>query len=81
MLQTQLIIHAPDRPGRTPEVTEFLLAVHRCRIDYNVIMDMVLIAECKLREHPVPKSGKSFILPHGKSVIRHFLLGMRPSLA
>lgn len=43
MLQTQLVIHAPDRPCGTPEVTEFLLAVQRCRVYNDVVMDMVLI--------------------------------------
>ena len=43
MLQTQLVIHAPDRPGGTPEIAEFLLAVQRRRIDDDVVMDMVLV--------------------------------------
>src|SRR5699024_7223244 len=41
--QTELVIHAPDRPGGTPEVAEFLLTVQRRRIDYDMVMNMVLI--------------------------------------
>ena len=43
MLQAQLVIHAPDRPGRAPEVAEFFLTVQRSRVYDNVIMDMVFI--------------------------------------
>ena len=43
MLQTQLVIHAPDRPGRAPEVAEFPGAVKGGGIDDDVIMNMVLI--------------------------------------
>ena len=43
MLQAQLVIHAPDRPSGTPEVTEFFLTVQRGRIYGDVVMDMVFI--------------------------------------
>ena len=43
MLQAQLVIHAPDRPGGTPEVAEFFLTVQRGRIYDDVVMDMVFI--------------------------------------
>ena len=43
MLQAQLVIHAPDRPCRAPEVAEFFLAVQRGRIYDDVVMDMVFI--------------------------------------
>ena len=43
VLQTQLVIHAPDRPGRAPEVGEFPGAVKGGGIDDDVIMNMVLI--------------------------------------
>ena len=43
MLQTQLVIHSPDCPGRTPEVAKFFLTVQCSRVDNDVIMDMVLI--------------------------------------
>ena len=41
MLQAQPVIHAPDRPGGTPEVTEFFLTIQCGRIYDNVIMDLV----------------------------------------
>ena len=43
MLQTQLVIHSPDCPGRAPEVAKFFLTVQCSRVDNDVIMDMVLI--------------------------------------
>ena len=43
MLQTQLVIHAPDRPGRAPKVAELFLAVQRGRVYDNVIMNVVFI--------------------------------------
>ena len=43
MLQAELVIHTPDRPGRAPEVAEFFLAVQRGRIYDDVVMDMVFI--------------------------------------
>ncbi len=43
MLQTQLVIHSPDCPGRAPEVAQFFLTVQCSRVDNDVIMDMVLI--------------------------------------
>ena len=43
MLQTELVVHAPDRPGGAPEVAEFFLAVQRRRIYDDVVMDMVFI--------------------------------------
>ena len=43
MLQAQLVIHAPDRPSRAPEVAEFFLAVQRGRIYDDVIMNVVFI--------------------------------------
>ena len=43
MLQAELVIHTPDRPGGTPEVAEFFLTVQRGRIYDDVVMDMVFI--------------------------------------
>lgn len=41
MLQTELIVHSPDRPGRAPKVSEFPDAVKIHGIDDDVVMDMV----------------------------------------
>ena len=43
MLQAELVVHAPDRPGGTPEVAEFFPAVQSCRVYDDMIMDVVLI--------------------------------------
>ena len=43
MLQAELVVHAPDRLGRTPKVSEFPGAVKIHGIDYDVVMDMVLV--------------------------------------
>ena len=43
MLQTELVVHAPDRPGRSQKVSEFPGAVKIHRVDNDVVMDMVLV--------------------------------------
>ena len=43
MLQAELVVHSPDRPGGAPKVSEFPGAVKIHGIDNDMVMDMVLV--------------------------------------
>ena len=52
MLQAQLVIHAPNRPSRAPEVAEFFLAVQRGRIYDDVVIILMLESRCSKASEP-----------------------------